>query len=123
MWRISSRGNQYGEIKTNQDAYIVKTTIWVIPGFNLFGVLDGHFASNFAKDFILKEITNYTNSMKINGVETAEDLYQLLKLDNFNTTNTNIYKNTDKEMAKQLFYYELSVTTFNIVFQFADHLL
>ena len=73
---ISSKRKSIWRNKKNQDAYIVKTSISAIPCFNLFGVLDGHFACNFARDFILKEITNYTNSIKINGVvETAEDLY------------------------------------------------
>ena len=119
--------NLDGEIKTNQDSYLVKIKIADIPGFNLFGVFDGHgtdghFASNFAKDYILQEITKFAQNMKLNGVENVESIYQILKNENFNTI-TQIYKNTDQEMMKQQWDYELSGTTCNIVFQFGQHLI
>ena len=120
--------NQNGKIKTNQDNYLVRIKIANVPGFNIFGVLDGHgthghFASAFARDEIVKEITKYTENLKSNGINNYEAIYQQLKKDNFNVI-TQIYKNVDIEMTKQnKFDYALSGTTSDIVFQFGKHLV
>ena len=127
-YEVSHGGrNILDDSKLNQDSYIVSTKIADIPGFNLFGVLDGHgndghFASNFAKDYILQEIAKFAQKMKIKGIETAEGIFQILKNENFNTI-TQIYKNTDQEMMKQPWDYQQSGTTCNIVFQFSQYLL
>ena len=120
--------NQNGQIKTNQDNYLVKTKIANVPGFNIFGVLDGHgthghFCSAFSRDEIIKEITKYTENLKNNGLNNAEAIYQQLKKENFSTI-IQIYKNVDQEMTRQKkFDYALSGTTCDLVFQFGIHLV
>ena len=120
--------NQNGEIKTNQDNFLVKIKIKNIPGFNIFGVLDGHgkdghYASKFAKEYILLNLEKLTEKLCSNGISTAEKIYQFFKKDNFSII-TQLYKNIDIEIQNQKkFDYIFSGTTCNIIFQFNNHLL
>ena len=120
--------NQNGKLKTNQDNFLVKIKINNIPGFNIFGVLDGHgrdghFASSFAREYIITHLTKFTEKLCANGINTAEKIYQYLKKDNFSIISQ-LYKNVDIEMQNQKkFEYNFSGTTCNIIFQFCNHLL
>ena len=120
--------NQNGQIKTNQDNYLVRVKLNNIPGFNLWGVLDGHgthghYVSAFCRDFITNELIKYTENLKVSGIKNVDEIYQHLKKENFNFIK-NLYNKCDEEMKKQNnFDYILSGTTCNIIYQFGKHLL
>ena len=118
-----------GKIKICQDTSLISLNVGGFVGFNLFGVLDGHgphghFISKFCKDYIIKNMENYTESIKLTlGITTTDELYQELKNNNFNYI-IELYQNTDIDlMSQNNFDYELSGTTCNIVFQFDKHLV
>ena len=118
-----------GSTKINQDTPLISLSIGGITGFNLFGVLDGHgphghYVSQFCKEYFIKKITNYTELLKTTkGISTPEQIYNNLKIDQFNYI-IELYNKSDTELATQdNFDYTLSGTTCNIVFQFNTHLV
>ena len=118
-----------GNIKTDQDTPLMCLNVGGIPGFNLFGVLDGHglhghFVSKHCKEYFIKNISNYTESLKLlKGLTTAEEIYIEFKNSKFNYI-IELYNQVDTELATQdIFDYNLSGTTCNIVFQFNTHLV
>lgn len=118
-----------GKIKTNQDTSLICLNVGEIVGFNLFGVLDGHgphghFVSQHCKEYFIKNISNYTESLKLlRGLTTAEEIYSEFKNTKFNYI-IELYNQVDIELATQdNFDYNLSGTTCNIVFQFNAHLV
>ena len=118
-----------GKTKICQDTSLISLNVGGYVGFNLFGVLDGHgphghFISKFCKDYIIKNMENYTETLKLTiGITTAEELYQELKNNGYNYI-IELYQNADIELMSQSnFDYELSGTTCNIVFQFGKHLV
>ena len=118
-----------GSPKINQDTPLISLSIGGITGFNLFGVLDGHgphghYVSQFCKEYFIKKITNYTELLKTTkGISTPEQIYNNLKIDQFNYI-IELYNKSDTELATQdNFDYTLSGTTCNIVFQFNTHLV
>ena len=128
--QLSQAGkNVEGKTKICQDTPLISLNVGGYVGFNLFGVLDGHgphghFISKFCKDYIIKNMENYTESLKLTiGISTADELYQELKNNNFNYI-IELYQNADIDlMSQNNFDYELSGTTCNIVFQFNKHLV
>ena len=121
--------NADGIIKTDQDTPLISLSIGGIMGFNLFGVLDGHgphghFVSQFCKDYFIKNMTNYTELLKIsNGLETAEGIYNELKNNKFSYINDLFIQADTEFLTQNNFDYSLSGTTCNIVFQFNQHLV
>ena len=120
--------NQNGELKTNQDNYLVKINVNNLNGFNIFGVLDGHgkdghMASSFAKEYIKSEITKLAEKLCANRIDTPEKIYQFLKKNNFAIIKK-LFKNIDIEMENQKQFESIfSGTTCNLIFQFNRHLL
>ena len=118
-----------GNLKENQDRALIIIGIGNIIGFNMFGVLDGHgpqghFASQFCKDYFAKNITELTEIIKIvKKINTAEDLYNELKRNGF-AFIAELFNLADSEIvAKRAFDYSLSGTTCNLVLQFNKHLV
>ena len=118
-----------GNTKTDQDAPLIKLNIDGIIGFNMFGVLDGHgphghLVSQFCKEYFIKNITLYTELLKKNkGISTCDEIYYELKINNFYII-LELFKNVDKEISSQnIFEYNTSGTTCNLVFQFNKHLI
>ena len=126
---ISKAGrNQNGETKTNQDTPLVHPSIGNIPGFNLFGVLDGHgphghYVSNFCKEYFIKIFDDYARKCINEGITTPEGIYTKLKNSNF-TFLKESFRGADLQMAKQRqFDYDFSGTTCNLVFQFNKYIV
>ena len=121
--------NTEGKTKTNQDTPLKSIRVGGVIGFNLFGVLDGHgphghFVSQFCKEYFIKNMTNYTELLKITkGLTTAEEIYKELKGNAFNYI-TELFNKVDLELVTQEnFDYNISGTTCNIIFQFNKHLV
>jgi serine/threonine protein phosphatase PrpC len=121
--------NAEGKTKTDQDTPLISISIGGVIGFNMFGVLDGHgphghFVSQFCKEYFIKNMTNYTEGIKITrGLTTAEEIYKELKNNTFNYI-TELYNQVDIELSTQdTFDYNVSGTTCNIIFQFNKHLV
>ena len=118
-----------GKLKTNQDTPLISISLGGIIGFNMFGVLDGHgpdghFVSNYCKDYFIRNMIQYTNVLKIRkGIYTAEGIYLELKGTKFDFI-VRLFTNVDGELSSQRdFDFILSGTTCNIIFQFNNHLI
>ena len=120
--------NQDGKTKTNQDTPLSKLNVGDIPGFNMFGVLDGHgqhghFVSKFCMEYFIKRMMKYAEYCKQNKLMTAESIYNELKRNKFGYIKET-FRKVDEEMAKQaIFDYNFSGTTCNIAFQFNKNLV
>ena len=118
-----------GKIKIDQDTPLISLNVGGLEGFNLFGVLDGHgqdghFVSQFLKDYFINRTTNLVEILKTTKrISTTEELYTILKSGNYGIL-TKFFIMADSELKKQNnFDYQLSGTTCNIVFQFNSHLV
>ena len=118
-----------GNEKTNQDTPLAYISVDNIEGFNIFGVLDGHgnnghFVSQFCRDYFMNKMKSYTESIiSITQQITAEDIYINLKEDNFSYIK-GLFLNADNELRNQSnFDCNLSGTTCNLIFQFNNHLV
>ena len=126
---ISKAGrNQTGQKKTNQDTSLVHLNVGQIKGFNLFGVLDGHgpdghFVSQFCRDYFIMKIEEYTKHCLEENINTPEKIYEKLKKSNFSYF-TECFKGADVAiMSQNRFDYNFSGTTCNLVFQFNKYLV
>ena len=115
--------------KTNQDTPLVYINVGGIEGFNIFGVLDGHgpnghFVSQFCKNYFITKMNLYTENLKlINPYLTVEDVYRNLKESEYSYI-LELFENADVELSLQNnFDSNLSGTTCNLIFQFNIHLL
>ena len=117
-----------GKIKTNQDTTLIKLNIGGIPGFNLFGVLDGHgqyghFVAQFCRDYFIKKMEEYAYFCKMKNLFTPEQIYYSLK-NNVFIYIVDIFKFADIEMTQQsTFDYYSSGTTCNLVIQLNKNLI
>ena len=118
-----------GNIKTDQDTSLVCLNVGGLEGFNLFGVLDGHgqhghYVSQFLRDYFINKTSNLVELLKTTkNISTTEELYVFLKSINY-LLLIKLYSMADLELTKQnIFEYQLSGTTCNIVFQFNSHLV
>ena len=85
-FRLLTKAGKYqnGKTKTDQDAPLVKLNVGDIPGFNLFGVLDGHgpdghYVSRFCRDYFISKMIYYADYCKKKGLYTPEAIYEELK--------------------------------------------
>lgn len=118
---------QNGETKVDQDTPLVHLNVGGIPGFNLFGVLDGHgpeghFVSQFCRDYFIKKMTYYAELCKQKGLKTPEVIFNELKRTKY-AYIIQIFTQADSEIALQSFDYWFSGTTCNITFQFNRNLI
>jgi serine/threonine protein phosphatase PrpC len=119
--------NQNGETKVDQDTPLVHLNVGGIPGFNLFGVLDGHgpeghFVSQFCRDYFIKKMNYYAEICKQNGLKTPEEIFNELKKTKYSYI-IQVFTQADTEIALQSFDYWFSGTTCNITFQFNRNLI
>ena len=120
--------NQNGERKTNQDTTLVHLSVGNIKELNMYGILDGHgpqghFVSQFCRDYFVREMDNYVEICKKKGLTAPQNIYNELKKDNFNYFKK-IFAKADTEIFKQKkFDSNFSGTTCNIVFQFHKNLV
>ena len=88
----------------NQDIPLIHLNVGGIPGFNLFGILDGHgldshYFSRFLKDYFIKKMIAYTDFCKKNGIKEPENIYYELKRTKY-TFLYEAYNQEDTELAK-----------------------
>ena len=121
--------NADGLLKVDQDTSLIMIGIGGIIGFNMFGVLDGHgpqghLASQFCKDYFVKNIAQLIAILKqFKGINSAEGIYNDLKSNGFFFI-IELFNLADSEIAaKRFFDPSLSGTTCNLVFQFNRHLV
>ena len=119
--------NQNGETKVDQDTPLVHLNVGGIPGFNLFGVLDGHgpeghFVSQFCRDYFINKMNYYAELCKQNGLKTPEEIFNELKKTKY-AYIIQVFTQADTEIALQSFDYWFSGTTCNITFQFNRNLI
>ena len=120
--------NQNGKTKTDQDTPLVHLNVGDIPGFNLFGVLDGHgpdghFVSQFCREYFINKMTSYAQICKQNKLTTPEAIYNELKRTKF-AYIIDVFNKADSEMSKQnKFDFNFSGTTCYISFQFNKYLV
>ena len=119
--------NQNGKTKTDQDTPLVHLNVADIPGFNLFGVLDGHgpdghYVSKFCRDYFIKKMIGYAEYCKQKGLTTPEAIYEELKKTRF-AYIIDTFQKADAELSKQKFDSHFSGTTCNIAFQLKRYLI
>jgi len=119
--------NQNGKTKTDQDTPLVHLNVGDIPGFNLFGVLDGHgpdghHVSRFCRDYFIKMMIGYADYCKQKGLKTPEAIYEELKKTKF-AYIYDAFQKADTEISKQKFDFHFSGTTCNIAIQLNKYLI
>jgi serine/threonine protein phosphatase PrpC len=119
--------NQNGKTKIDQDTPLVHLNVGDIPGFNLFGVLDGHgpdghYVSRFCRDYFIKRMIGYADYCKQKGIKTPEAIYEELKKTKF-AYIIDTFQQADTELSKQKFDFHFSGTTCNIAFQLNKYLI
>ena len=113
-----------GKKKTNQDTYVLEKNINGVINFNIFGVLDGHgvnghYASNFTKKYILERIKNHP---LIKNLQTPKEIYKQLTMNGYKIL-ARIFVDADTQIAKEKFNVEMSGTTCVLVIQLGEHLI
>ena len=119
--------NQNGKTKTDQDTPLVHLNVGDIPGFNLFGVLDGHgpdghYVSRFLRDYFIKKMIGYADYCKQKGLNTPEKIYEELKKTKF-AYIYDTFQQADTELSKQKFDFHFSGTTCNLALQLKRNLI
>ena len=119
--------NQNGKTKTDQDTPLVHLNVGDIPGFNLFGVLDGHgpdghYVSRFLRDYFIKKMIGYADYCKQKGLNTPEKIYEELKKTKF-AYICDTFQQADTELSKQKFDFHFSGTTCNLALQLKRNLI
>ena len=120
--------NLNGETIIDQDTPLVHLNVGGIPGFNLFGVLDGHgshghFVSQYCRDYFIRVMDKYAEICKQNKLTTPEAIYNELKRTNFAYIIDAFHKADYHMKLENKFDYNFSGTTCNIVFQFYKYLV
>lgn len=120
----SVAGKDSGMKKINQDSFISEKNINGILNFNMFGVLDGHgtnghYASQFAKKYIVNKIKNIP---LVKNLAKPKEIYRHL-IGNDYKIITDIFIESDIQIRKEKFNCENSGTTCVIVLQFEENLI
>ena len=110
--------------KTNQDTYLLEKNINGVINFNIFGVLDGHgvnghYASNFVKRYIISKIKNHP---LIKNLQTPKEIYKQLTSNGYQII-AKLFMDADIQIAKEKFNVEMSGTTVVLVIQLGDRLI
>ena len=113
-----------GKKKINQDTYVLEKNINGVINFNIFGVLDGHgvnghYASNFTKKYLLERIKNHP---LIKHLQTPNEIYKQLTMNGYQII-AKIFVDADTQIAKEKFNVEMSGTTCVIVIQLGERLI
>ena len=113
-----------GKKKTNQDTFVLEKNINGVINFNIFGVLDGHgvnghYASNFTKKYMLDRIKNHP---LIKNLQTPNEIYKQLTMNGYQIL-AKMFVDADIQIAKEKFNVEMSGTTCVIVIQLGERLI
>ena len=107
-----------GDIKINQDSFLIINNVNGIQNFNIFGVLDGHgvnghLISQFVTKYIKTQIEIY---MELINFKNLNDIYYKLIENNYQFIYE-LYNNAEKELYTCDFDCSLSGTTCVLIFQ------
>jgi len=144
----SKAGRLYdGSSKTNQDSYLIKTNIFHLDNFSIFGVFDGHgshghFVSNMIKHFFSEYFSkpelyiNHQANTKTKSSFNGNPKNNMFNRTNFNTfypnsinnnnnnnNNNNQNANNNLNVSEEQIYKKLKAQNFNILrnsFTFAE---
>lgn len=113
-----------GNIKINQDSYVVITRINNLKDFNIFGVLDGHgpeghLVSQFISKYLEVEFHNISAIKKLNE---TEKIYSKLSSNNFEIIKK-IIINADNALKEQNIDSRTSGTTCVLVIHVGEHII
>ena len=116
--------NEEGHKKRNQDTFLIERNINGIYNFNLFGVLDGHgddghYVSQFVREFIINSIKN--NNV-IKKCSTPKEIYEKIKSDKYKLIEK-IFLEADIQIRKEKFDYKESGTTCIIIIQLEEKII
>jgi serine/threonine protein phosphatase PrpC len=116
-----------GKTKINQDSYLVRTKIFNLENFNIYGVFDGHgmnghHVSNMVRNFLANYFTKLENFIKLKKVISPDDIYQKLKEDNYKMIKDAIIT-AEIELKKSHFDVNFSGTTCILVLIIDDKII
>ena len=116
--------DETGNIKTNQDSYIVLTRVNNLKEYNIFGVLDGHgteghLVSQFVSQYIQREFQINPSLEKLKDIEK---IYSTLSSNDFELIK-NIFINADNSLKDQKIDSRASGTTCVLVIQVGEHII
>ena len=120
----SNAGKNYGATKTNQDMPVKSLNLNGIPGFNIFGVLDGHgtnghYVSQFLSEYLVK---NIKNNYEVRKKKDLDEIYKILKKSDYEIL-MNIFLDSDRIIGEQDFDVSFSGTTCVLVIQLGQKLI
>ena len=115
-----------GQLKLNQDSFIIHRDINYIKNFNIFGVFDGHgfdghIISNYIKENI---IDKFAENPRINLLKNLDEIYELIIKDNYKLIR-DIFNEIDNDILNngKEFDVNLSGSTCTIIIQIGDNII
>jgi len=116
--------DEAGNIKTNQDSYIVLTRVNNLKEYNIFGVLDGHgteghLVSQFVSQYMQREFQTHPSLEKLKDIEK---IYSTLSSNDFELIK-NIFINADLTLKDKKIDSRTSGTTCVLVIQVGEHII
>ena len=115
-----------GQIKINQDSYIIQRNINYIKNFNIFAIFDGHgfngqIISEYLKENLVKKLVEHP---KIKVLKNLRYIYSEFINDNYQIINE-IFQEIDNEILQndQLINTDLSGSTCTLLIQIGDNII
>ena len=113
-----------GQIKLNQDSYIIKRDINNIKNFNIFAVFDGHgfnghIISEYLKENLIKKIVNHP---RLKVLDNLENIYSQL-CDNKCKIIKELFYEIDNEILNLNINKDLSGSTCTLLIQIGDKII
>ena len=113
-----------GFTKVNQDSYLVVNNLYKLGDYNIFAVLDGHgMNGHLVSQFASKYLSHYyRKNKKLNVLESEEEVYNVLKKNNYETIRKSFNK-AEHEVSKSDIDANFSGTTCCMLFQLGEKLI
>ena len=113
-----------GQIKLNQDSYIIKRDINNIKNFNIFAVFDGHgfnghIISEYLKENLIKKIVNH---QRLKVLDNLENIYSQFS-DNKYKIIKELFYEIDNEILNLNINKDLSGSTCTLLIQIGDKII
>ena len=113
-----------GQIKLNQDSYIIKRDINNIKNFNIFAVFDGHgfnghIISEYLKENLIKKIVNHP---RLKVLDNLENIYSQFS-DNKYKIIKELFYEIDNEILNLNINKDLSGSTCTLLIQIGDKII
>ena len=113
-----------GQIKLNQDSYIIKRDINNIKNFNIFAVFDGHgfnghIISEYLKENLIKKLANHP---RLKVLDNLENIYSQFNDNKFKIIKELFYE-IDNEILNLNINKDLSGSTCTLLIQIGDKII